>query len=207
GIGVARHEYLLDAQHFRLVVTDQLAKAVENLFQAIGKRAIAKADATGRDVFAAVAAFADDAETGNPRTGVNAENQGHLLGLPGGDMKKGGNASLSSSRSPCSLHLRQHVVRDLGIGVDVLHVVQVLQHVDQPNDLLRSVQIQRRGGSGDHTYFRCLAGETGTVQGIFYRTELLEGGEYVEGAVIVADNVLGARFHGRFHLVILIDTR
>ena len=33
------------------------------------------------------------------------------------------------------LELGQHLVRDVGVGVDVLHVVEVLDGVDQPNTL------------------------------------------------------------------------
>src|SRR5690606_34619133 len=94
-IRIACHEHLLDAEHLRPVLADEFTQAVEDLLQPIGEGTAAQADATGRHVFAAIAPFPDDTETGDSRTRIYAENQRHACNRPVPDRRKGGRASLS----------------------------------------------------------------------------------------------------------------
>src|SRR5690606_23901745 len=132
--------------------------------QAIRQRSATGADATGGDVLAAPAGIAHHTETGDSRARVDSKDQRHAIAItvylssprvygrtpapsPAvSGIKKAATSAAFFTDTRQSAQLLHDLVGDLGVVVDVLHVVQILQHVDQLEHLLGGFQIGDRRG-------------------------------------------------------------
>src|SRR5690606_31282932 len=81
GIGIARHEYLLDAHGYRAVQANHLADPGEHCLQSGGQLATARADTARRHILAIATGIADDAVAGDARAGVDPEDKGHASAI------------------------------------------------------------------------------------------------------------------------------
>ena len=91
-----------------------------------------------------------------------------------------------------------HVFGEVGVGVDVLHVVVVVQGFHETDDLLGGLGVHGHQVLGHHGQFGGLHGHTGGFQGVAHGREVGHGG--LEGPdIVIVDDVVGAGFHGHFH--------
>ena len=77
GVGVLRHEHLLDAHGHRTMGANHLADAAKDDLQALGQRPITRANAARGHVLATAPGIANHAVTGDARAGIDAKDQGH----------------------------------------------------------------------------------------------------------------------------------
>ncbi len=103
------HKDAFDSEFLRLVFSDQLFDGHEDLPQAIGKFAVGRAHCATRDKPGAIVDEVDNAESGQAGARVYAENA---------------YAATQASASERG----QNLIGDIGIAVDVLDVVQILEH-------------------------------------------------------------------------------
>ena len=92
--------------------------------------------------------------------------------------------------------------------VDVLHVVQIFQRVDQAQHLLCGFQIgERCGDGGNHGDVRFLALEAGGAQRFVDGMEIGEAGGDQRRAIITHLHIIGTRLQCRFHQRIFVHAR
>src|SRR5471032_1887908 len=96
-------------------------------------------------------------------------------------------------------------VFDQRVGVDLLHVVEVFQRVEQLLHLDRVVAGEHRFGGRLHDDLGHFGLEARRVQRVLDGGEIERRAQHLEAALVVGDDILGARFEGRLHQRVLVD--
>jgi len=136
GIGIVGQEYLLNAGLRRLPLRDQLDQAVEDSFYAIGQGLLGvHTDAATVHIAPASTFGGNDAVAGNPRAGIDADDDAHVS-VSVSDM---------SIESDSGIQCSHHGITETGVGIDVLHVVQVFQHVDHLHEFFGLLEVSDLG--------------------------------------------------------------
>jgi hypothetical protein len=89
------------------------------------------------------------------------------------------------------------------LWIHALHVVQVFQHVQQLLHARGVVAGQRDRVLRPHRHFGDLGLQAGGLQRVLHGLEVGRRGQHLDGAVFVADDVLGAGFQRHFHHLVL----
>jgi hypothetical protein len=88
---------------------------------------------------------------------------------------------------------------DLGVVEDVLHVVQVLDHVEQLLHARGVVAGQLDGVLGAHRHLGHLGLQAGGFERGLHGLEVGRRGQHLDAAVVAGDHVLGAGLQRHFH--------
>ena len=105
-----------------------------------------------------------------------------------------------------STDLGQDLVRDLHVRVHLLHVVEVVEHFEQPHDPPGAVGIERDARGRAHRHLRALRLHPARGDAVVNVAERLGAGDHVERAVVVRDHVLCAGVERRLHQALLVGS-
>src|SRR5438105_15594670 len=78
----------------------------------------------------------------------------------------------SMPRTVSGLGVLQHIVRNVEVGVHLLHVVEILERLDQPQYLMRLVTLDPHGAGRTHRDLGGADRDAGGLDGLLHRFEL-----------------------------------
>src|SRR5690606_12265714 len=98
-------------------------------------------------------------------------------------------------------------VAQVGVRIDVLHVVQVLEHVQQLLHLLRGLAGHGDVVVGAEGHLGIARGQAGGFHGLLHRLEVLRRGDHVDRAIVrIHDHVVGTGLDRRLGHLLLVGT-
>ncbi|VTR69838.1 hypothetical protein DESC_780026 [Desulfosarcina cetonica] len=104
------------------------------------------------------------------------------------------------------LHVVDHVVGDVGVGVDLLDIVAVIHGVQEFEHAFGFAAGKRAHVLGQHGHFFIRVGNFGAVQGLLDRIEIFGRGNDFESVIFFA-NIFSAGLKGHLHEVFLVYRR
>src|SRR5690606_5067786 len=93
--------------------------------------------------------------------------------------------------------LLHYLVRDVSVGIYVLYIIEVFEHVDQPEDFLCTILIQGHCHRGNHGNLSVGRLEAGSQKCVFDIEIIFEGCHHIERAVVIGLNVFCSRSEER----------
>src|ERR1019366_1018944 len=97
--------------------------------------------------------------------------------------------------------------RHLGVVIDGLHVIEILDHVEELLHALGIRAIDRHGVLGPHRHFGMVGLEARAFKRRQHLFEIGGRADHLEGAVCVVDHVVGAGVERHFHDPVLVRAR
>src|SRR5215218_5388776 len=105
------------------------------------------------------------------------------------------------------LDLLEHLVGDVVVGEDVLHVVAVLERVDEPEDLARGLLVELDRDAGHEADVGGVVVDAGVLQGGAHRDQVGRLAHDLEGVALVAHLLGPGVQHGHEHGVLVDGVR